>query len=200
MKPALYRLRSDARGATIVEFGLILLPMTVCLVGLLDLGYQMYVHSVLQGATNDVARAVTVENPNVAGVGTLDQRVQARIEGQMHALTGDAATYTVSSTSYYRYSDRGQPERLTRDNDRDGQYDAGDCWLDTNPNNVFDVSSGRSGIGGADDIVQFTVNMTMPRLVPIGGLVGLPNSYTMNVRSVIKRQPFADQQRPSERC
>lgn len=195
------RIRRDKSGVSVVEFGLMLIPFSLVTVGLLDICYQMYVHSVLQGAANDAARAVTVENPNIGSTGTLENRVKEAIKARMTALDMSGAVYTVSADTYYRYADHGRPERLTHDANNDGNYDPGDCWLDSNPNNRFDTSmAGRSGIGNADDVVHFKINLQMPRLVPVGALWGDGNTYDMNVSTAIKRQPFGEQTRPVERC
>jgi Flp pilus assembly protein TadG len=197
----LRRLRRDKSGVSVVEFGLMIIPFTLVMVGLLDLCYQMYVHSVLQGAANDAARVVTVESPNIGTTGSLEDRVKQAVQARMQAIDMSGAVYTVNADTYYRYADHGRPERITYDANNDGNYDAGDCWLDTNPNLTYDAStSARSGIGGADDIVQFRINLQMPRLVPVGRLWGDGNTYNMNVTTAIKRQPFRDQTRPTERC
>ena len=57
----LARLRRAQRGAAIVEFALVLVPLVLFLFGGLDLGYQAYLRSVVQGALNDVARSSSLE-------------------------------------------------------------------------------------------------------------------------------------------
>ncbi|HBQ54317.1 MAG TPA: hypothetical protein DD790_07490, partial [Erythrobacter sp.] len=42
-------IRRDDSGATIVEFAIILVPMVILLMGGIELGYNSYVRSVLQG-------------------------------------------------------------------------------------------------------------------------------------------------------
>lgn len=195
-------LAADTRGVSVVEFGLMLVPFTIVMVGLVDLSYQMYVHSVLQGAANDAARIVSVESPNIGKSGTLENRVKQLIQNRMSRIDMSGASYTVTADTYYRYASHGKPERLTYDKNGNGRYDAAtDCWLDTNPNGVYDTNvSSRSGIGSADDVVQFTVNLQMPRLIPIGRLWGDGNNLNMNVTTAVKRQPFRDQTQPQEEC
>ena len=48
------------RGATIVEFALVLPVLCVLLLGMLDLGYRSYVTSIVQGALHEAARMATV--------------------------------------------------------------------------------------------------------------------------------------------
>ena len=196
------RIRKDRRGVSIVEFGLMIIPFTLVMVGLVDISYQMYVHSVFQGAANDAARIVGVESPNLGTSGSLQDRVRQLIQARMQDIDMSGATYTVTADTYYRYANHGKSEKLTYDKDGDGAYDAADdCWQDSNPNGIYDATvSGRSGVGGADDVIQFTVNLKMPRLVPIGALWGDSNQLDMNVTTAVKRQPFANQQTPSQLC
>lgn len=199
---SLRRLAADTAGVSVVEFGLMLVPFTIVMVGLVDISYQMYVHSVLQGAANDAARIVSVESPNIGKSGTLENRVKQLIQTRMQAIDMSGANYTVKADTYYRYSTHGKPERLTLDKNGNGRYDAAtDCFQDTNPNGTYDVSvSSRGGVGGADDVVQFTINLQMPRLIPIGRLWGDSNNLNMNVTTAVKRQPFRDQAQPAEIC
>ncbi len=202
---ALRRLRQlggDTRGVSAVEFGLMIIPFTLVLVGLVDISYQMYVHSVLQGAANDAARIVSVESPNIGTSGTLEDRVKQLVQARMQAIDMSGANYTVTADTYYRYATHGRPERLTYDKNGNGTYDAADdCWQDTNPNGTYDTSvSGRSGVGSADDVVQFTINLQMPRLIPVGRLWGDTNTLNMNVTTAVKRQPFRDQSQPVTIC
>ncbi len=199
------RLRGVVRsreGVSAVEFGLMLVPFTIVMVGLVDISYQMYVHSVLQGAANDAARIVSVESPDIGTSGTLEDRVKQLVQTRMQAIDMSGAAYTVTADTYYRYSNHGRPERLTLDKNGNGAYNAADdCFLDSNPNGVFDTSvSSRSGVGGADDVVQFTINLQMPRLIPVGRLWGDTNNLNMNVTTAVKRQPYRDQVVPEEIC
>lgn len=194
------RLRRDERGTSIVEFALMLVPFCMVLLGLIDLSYQMYLQSVLQGATNDVTRSITVENPNLGTSGALDERIRQTVAGRMAHIDLDGVVYTVTSQSYYRWANHGRPEPLSNDIDGDGTLDPGDCWLDTNPNGTHDASAAASGTGSADDIVQVSVNLRMRRLFPVTSLFGVSNQYDMTVRSATKRQPFREQRRPNVQC
>jgi Flp pilus assembly pilin Flp len=193
-------LARDESGATLVEFGFILVPLCVLLMGFLDLGYQSYVRSTLQGALNDVARVASVEDPEIGASGdTIEEQIENAIIDRMATLAS-GATYDVGTSSYFRFSDVGRPERLTKDVNKNGRYDDGDCWLDTNPNEEFDEDGGRGNIGGADDVVFYTVTLTMPRLLPMAGLVGAPPNYSITVRTAMKSQPYANQAVPAEAC
>jgi Flp pilus assembly pilin Flp len=194
------KLRREERGATLVEFTLLLVPMLIFLMGSLDLGYMMYVRSVLQGALNDVGRVASVETPNFTTAGaTLEQKMDAAIKARMKPIIGNA-TYTIRKSSYYQFSRIGKPEKLVTDVDTDGRYDPGDCWQDDNRNGVYNTDSGKGGIGGADDIVVYHVTLTAPRLLPMAGLLKMPTNYEINVKTTIRNQPYADQPEPPVVC
>jgi len=194
------RLRDDERGATILEFGILLVPMSVLLLGMLDVGYMMYVKSTMQGALNDVARAATVEKPVFTSQGSdVSAKIDAAIKGRMNKLV-KGGTYTITKTSYYQLSGIGKAEKMTKDANSNGKVDKNDCWEDVIKNGTFDLSGGKTGVGGADDAVLYTVNVKRDRFTPMAGLVGMPAKYSISVKTIVRNQPFADQPKPAEAC
>jgi Flp pilus assembly protein TadG len=196
----LWRQLGDERGVAAVEFGILLIPMTIALLGMLDVGYHMYVRSVLQGALNDVARQASVEDPVFTSEGdTIDEQIDSALRARMDLLV-HGGTFTVKKSAYNQFSRMGRPEKLTKDTDGDGQVDRGDCWRDDVANGQFDMDSGRTGTGGADDIVMYNVTIVTPRIVPIANFIGLPDNYTVKVATSIRNQPYADQPVPGIAC
>lgn len=195
-----WRRLGDERGVAAVEFGILLVPMLIALLGLLDVGYHMYVRSVLQGALNDVAREASVETPVFTSEGdTIEEQIDAALQARLDLLV-HGGTFNVTKSSYYQFSRMGRPEKLTTDVDNDGQYDVGDCWRDDNDNGQFDTDSGRTGIGGADDIVMYEATVVTPRIVPIASFINLPANYTITVKTSVRNQPYADQPNPGVEC
>ncbi|HUH77846.1 MAG TPA: TadE/TadG family type IV pilus assembly protein, partial [Devosia sp.] len=194
------RLGRDTQGATIVEFAIILLPLCVVLMGGLDLGYQSYVRSVLQGSLNDVTRAGSMEAPELTcNVGTVEAQIKCSIETKVNSIARNA-TYDIQMKNFFEFSGVGRSEKLVTDHANNGVYDPGDCWEDINENGRFDTDAGRDGIGGADDIVFYEVTVTMPRLFPVGGLMGISNEYNIIARSAIRNQPWSSQKVPPTVC
>ena len=176
------------------------MPLCIVLLGFLDLGYRSYLRSVLQGALNDVARAASVESPEFdSDADTLEERVQAALIEKMGGL-GRKGSYEIETKNYYNFAGVGKPERLITDKNKNGNYDEGDCWQDTNPNGSFDTDSGSEGIGGASDVVFYDVTLTTPRIVPIGSLLGISDDFQVNAKTAIRSQPYADQQQPEVKC
>ena len=194
------RLAGDERGATVIEFALILVPLCIALLGFLDLGYRSYLRSVLQGGLNDVARKASVENPEFdSDAESLEERVHDALIEKMGGLAKNGS-YEVEAKNYYDFAGVGKPERLTTDKNKNGNYDAGDCWQDTNANGSFDTDSGSTGIGGASDVVFYEVTLTTPRIVPIGSLLGVSDDMVLTAQTAIRSQPYADQREPEVKC
>ena len=176
-------LRRDAKGATIVEFALILPVMCMMLLGTLDLGYRSYVASVVQGALHDAARMATV-----GGVTTA--QIQTYVTNKLQAFSRNA-TITTTTRSYSDYSGVKVAETITNDTAPFGVYNQGDCFQDANGNGSYDTDRGRSGTGGSEDVVYFEVTMTYPHIMPVGKLFGWSGDVTTVQNTVLRNQPFA---------
>ena len=176
-------LRSDTRGATIVEFALVVPVLSVLLLGTLDLGYRSYVTSVVQGALHEAARMATVGGVSTA---TIETHVQNRLRDFSRN-----ATIATTTRSYTEFSGVAVPETITQDTAPTGTYNSGDCFQDANGNGTYDLDRGRSGMGGAEDVVFFEVTMTYPHIVPVGRLLGWTNNVTVRQNTVLRNQPFA---------
>lgn len=189
----LSRLRGDARGATIVEFAMILPALCVLLLGIFELGYRSYAGSVLQGALHDAARMATVGGVSQAQI---DARVRTRLSD-----FNNQGTVTISTSSYYDFTGVAVPERITSDTTPIGTYNVGDCYEDANGNSQWDADRARSGTGGAEDIVRYQVSFSFQRIVPIYAFLGWSNTETITANTVLRNQPFAGRSNSTvERC
>jgi Flp pilus assembly pilin Flp len=196
------RLSSDQRGATIIEFAMVALPLSVLIMGGLDLGHQAYIRSTMQGALNDAARRAAVQDPQFAASGsTTEERVTNTILEQLSPIAPGAAI-TISQANFYDFSGIGNPEKLMTDVNGNGAYDAadGDCFSDLDEDGVYDTDSGRTGIGAANDVVFYTADIDMPRLLPVASLIGFSPNYRMSVSTAIRNQPFGAQRVPPVVC
>jgi Flp pilus assembly protein TadG len=185
--------RRDKKGATLVEFGFVVGPLCVMLMGISDLGYQSYLDSVARGVLQKAARKAAVGSMNSA-------QIDAYLNAQLKTIKSKQGTATVSKKSYYNFSNVGKPEKITNDKAPTGSYNVGDCYEDANSNNVYDVNTGAAGLGGADDIVYYEVTITMPRLFPMAKMLGWNETMTSKATTLLRNQPWTDQNRPSIRC
>jgi Flp pilus assembly pilin Flp len=196
------RLAADRRGVTVIEFAIVAPVLTLILLGGFDLAHQSYVRAVMQGALNDAARRAAVETPELDADGdTLEERVAALVVDQLGSLAPDA-TINVTQSNFFDFSGIGNPEKLMSDEDGDGQYDEedGDCFADLDEDGEYDTDTGRSGIGGANDVVFYEATLTMPRLVPLHSLIGGSPNYNLRADTAIRNQPYAAQRTPPVVC
>lgn len=180
------RLRRDSRGATIVEMGFVILPLTITLLALFDFGYRMYAQSVLEGTLHSAARLATIGNKTPT-------QIDDYVKGQL-TLFSKAHAPEIEKKSYYQFSGVDKEETYT-DSDNDGQYDAGECFVDENKNNHWDDAkhAGNTGLGGSDDIVFYTVTLKLPAMLPLGKFLGWPDEETISANTVLRNQPYGSQ-------
>lgn len=188
----LSRVLRDTRGATVIEFAIIVPVLTALVLAILEVGYQGYVTAVVQGALAKTARQATVGDKTAADVVAL-------IKAEVRVIV-PAQYVTVSTTSYYNYSNVGKPEKITSDTDPKGVYNLGDCFEDANNNGTYDATPGNDGIGTADDIVYYTVKVVYPNLTPIGALLSWSATRTASATTVIRNQPFTSRAEPTTIC
>jgi Flp pilus assembly protein TadG len=178
-------LRRDQKGATIVEFALILPVMCVLLLGTLDLGYRSYVSSIIQGSLHEGARMATV-----GGIPT--SQIEAHVANRLRDFANNS-TVTTTTRSYADFNGVRTPETITQDTAPVGLYNAGDCFQDVNANGQYDLDRGRSGLGGAEDVVLFEVTMRYPHIVPMANFLGSgwSNDVVITQNTVLRNQPYA---------
>jgi len=193
---------ADERGVTIIEFAIVAPVLIVMLLGGFDLVHQSYVRSVLQGALNDAARRAAVEDPEFVAAGdTLEERVANLIIGQVDPIAPNAEI-EIEQSNFYDFSGIGNPEKLMTDVNENGQYDEsdGDCFADLDEDGEYDTDTGREGIGGANDVVFYEATLTMPRLVPLHGFLGVAPEYNLRAETAIRNQPYEAQRTPPVVC
>jgi Flp pilus assembly protein TadG len=178
-------LRRDQKGATIVEFAMVLPVLSILLLGTLDLGYRSYATSIVQGSLHDAARMATIGNVPTA---TIENFVTTRLRD----FSRDA-TITTATRSYSDFNGVAVPETITSDTAPVGSYNSGDCYQDFNGNGRYDLDRGRNGVGGSEDVVYFEVTMRYPHIVPIANFLGSnwSNDVVITQNTVLRNQPYA---------
>lgn len=89
------RLARDRRGATSMEFGLIALPLTLFMFGVVELGMVIRMKSALQFASTNAARCSAI---NVTTCGTVDAtKTYARTQTQGVEVAASAFTVTTEA-------------------------------------------------------------------------------------------------------
>jgi Flp pilus assembly protein TadG len=185
--------RQDVRGATLVEFAIVAMPLIVMMMAMFDLGFREYISIQLAGALDQSARQVTV------GTATNAAAIKASVTTQIKTIL-PGATVDVIPSSYDAFSKVGKPEPITTDTAPIGVYNKGDCFEDENGNGVWDFDSGLNGTGGSDDIVYYTAIVTYPEIVPMRRLLGWSATETVTGTAMMKNQPYASQADPAVIC
>lgn len=185
--PSLRRLQTDRSGVTAVEFALVAPVLIVMVMGLFDIAHTQYTSSMLNGAMQKAARDLTLENAN-----SQQTNIDARVEQQIAEVMPAAGEITFEKVSHFDFSDVSEPEEFT-DQNSDNICNNNEPYIDTNNNGRWDADRGRDGIGGARDVVLYTANVTYPRLFPMYGLIGMPDTVTLSASTVLRNQPFDEQ-------
>lgn len=184
---------ADQSGATLVEFGLVAGPFLLMLLGIMDLGYRGYVDTVSESVLHRVARDASIG-------GMTQAEIEQQVTEGLDDLVLNNAVITVTTESYFDFTNIGKPEKLTSDSNRNGEVDAGDCFIDNNGNGVFDTDLGIRGTGGPDDIVNYEIEIVSPRLFPLASMIGLDETMTISNRTAVRNQPFGAQVELVETC
>lgn len=193
-RSALARVLRDRRGAAVPEFALILLPLCLVLMGGFEMGYQIYVRSVLLGAMERATRLTTVQTVDSSAV-------ESEIEATVKRLAPNATVQTTKGR-FTEFSQINTMERLTRDANNNGVLDSGDCWEDVDDDGTRNIpTAGKTGtIGGADDIVRYNTVVTYNRILPIFRFLGIGNTATLTATTMTRRQPYELQTALTPKC
>ena len=177
----------DRRGVTAIEFGLLAPVLLVGLLGLFDLGHNMYTKALLIGAIQKAARDSTIEG--ASGSETLLDR---RVADAVRAIAPGAAL-TFTRRAYTSFTDVHAPEDFT-DIDGDDLCNNGEPFEDANGNGAWDADRGAAGFGGARDAVLYTVTVRYPRVFAYAAMFGQSRTMLLSSATVLRNQPYGLQQ------
>ena len=184
---ALHRLARDRNGATLVEFAIVAPVLMLMIFGLFDIAHTQYTASVLNGAVQKAGRDITLQT-----AATSEAAIDTRVRDQVSSVMPRGSTVTFQKLSQFDFSDVNAPEDYT-DLNNNGRCDNGEPYTDSNNNGSWSSNRGRTGIGGARDVVVYTTTVTYPRLFPLFTMIGLPANVTLSSSTVLRTQPFDEQ-------
>ena len=182
-RPIPRRVGRDARGVAAVEFALVAPALLLTIMGIFDLGYNIYANTMVQGAIQRAARDSTIEGAE-ARLAQIDTTVADAVRGVV-----PNATIAFSRRAYENFTDVALAEDFT-DSDGNGSCDNGEPFEDANRNGAWDSDRGSTGQGGARDAVLYSVTVTYPRGFPMASLIGLPETVTTDAITVLRNQPY----------
>lgn len=208
MLRATMRICANQSGVSVTEFGLIAPVLVVMIMGTFDIGHQMYVNTVLNGALQEVGRDSALEGAtNSSEQLAIDNKLKAMIEevvpgASLYCATTNASTppskpWVCVKRRYYKTFSKAataQAESVIEDpNNANGRCDSGESFMDANHNGTWDVDGGNTGQGGAKDVVIIEVKINYDRLFPAAKMIGYNGEVELVSDSVIANQPYGQQ-------
>ena len=178
-------LRLSRDGATLVEFGFVAPVFFMMLMGIFDIAHGVYIRSVLEGALQSAGRNAGLES----GPTTVDE-IDAYVEKQVKNVI-PAGELTFKRLNYWEFGDVGEEEDYIDSNNNE-EYDDNECCFDGYENGKWD-DRGQAGIGGAKDIVLYTVDVKYDHLFPLWRFLGGNQKSTITASTTLRNQPYATQ-------
>lgn len=188
------RVSRDKRGTTIAEFAVVLPVMMMIIMGLLDLCYKEYAIAMLQGSVQKAARDSSLQT-GATNATALDTSVRTLFKQINNTLPNSAFTFT--RRNFSDFSPAGLIEPSTGPGGRCrppviGPPAVSYTFTDWNNNGIWDDGA-VAGVGGAQDVVLYTVTVQYDSLFPIGTLIGMSPQQTVSATTVLRNQPYANQ-------
>lgn len=192
ISPSPHSLARDKRGATVIEFAIVIPVLAMILLFLFDAGYYLYAKAILGGEVNAAGRASTLETATDETRDTLDARVSERVENLVHN-----GTVTFDRTAYKSYGRAQSKAESFVDGNSNGNCDNNESFDDANRNGTRDLDSGVTGGGGAKDVTIYTATLRYVRLFPIASFIGIDPNVTLSATTILRNQPFDKQAEPT---
>lgn len=177
-------LAHKVEGATALEFALIAPVFLTLMMAVVEFAVIMFVSTMLEGSTNITSR--TGKTGYVAPGTTRTQQITDSIYAGTAGLL-DTASIAISTLVYSNFDKIGQPEPCITVTCGAGV--AGTDYTDVNGNGQRDLDMGAAGLGGAGDIVVYTITYPWPVMTPLMKPF-LGNTFSITARTVVKNEPF----------
>lgn len=176
-------LSSDRRGATIVEFALVLPVLLLLICGAIDLGFLYLAQTTLNGALMQGAQVAS---------SSMEKSEQDRLTTLRNGIFASMAAFSKQqpsvNTTIYRNFGTSFPEDYI-DVNHNGAYDGpsgsfpGESFTDRNGNGVWDadvpVTSGANTMGDVGDVVSYSASLPVRHLFAFVGW----GSATVNLKA-----------------
>jgi Flp pilus assembly protein TadG len=186
-------LLTNRKGATVLEFALVIPVVCTLLAAGFELGYRVYLGAIVQGALLEASRRASIGDAT-------EQQIEGIVRSRVATLSNASNVKEIKKENFYNFSNVGKPEKLKFDKNGNGTYDAlEDCYEDANNNSSYDYQA-NAGLGTADDIIRYTVKVEYPNIMPVRRLFGWGNKQVITASTVLRNQPFTSRMMPTVRC
>jgi hypothetical protein len=160
--PRLRPLARCLRGATAVEFALVLPVLLLTTIGTIEIAIVLFVGSSMEAAVIEASRfGITGGEDGM----TREERVLDIVQDRTYGLL-DMAQVGLDTLVYSSFADIGKPKPWTDENGN-GSWDAGEPWTDVNGNAQWDPDMGEAGLGGPSDIVVYRLSYDWGVVTPM---------------------------------
>jgi Flp pilus assembly protein TadG len=187
------QVRGDRRGVAAIEFAVLAIPLFLLIMGGIEFGFMMFSKARLGGALQEAARMATTGNAETNGDN--GEKIDAMVKSKL-MVTG-SATVDVEKSYYDSFDQVRKPEE---------KNSAGTtppyCWTDVNGNERWDQDPSRSGLGGANDIVNYKVTVKYPVLFPlVTKTLSGSSEVVLTGQAALQNEPFGGgQDQVPKRC
>lgn len=194
MSAILMLLRNRARrigrcedGAALVEFGFTFPLMLLAVVGTIEILAMLFAGALIEGGLREASRfGVTGFEP--AGMSRKDRIVELVNRAGIGLVTVSAND--ISTKVYSTFDSIGKPEPYIDANAND-QYDLGESFDDINGNGQWDADMGAEGVGGAGDVVVYSLDYRWPLLMPgLVPFIGSDGGVTLSASVAVRNEPY----------
>jgi Flp pilus assembly protein TadG len=179
----------SADGATVVEYAIIAPILLLLILGIIEYNTIMYAMAVLDGSITIAAREGSTGY--TSGSGGRQAYIFSLAQAHSNGLL-NPSKLTMSSKSYANFADIGQPEPCISPPTPPCPGTPGVNFVDVNGNGQWDSDQGAAGLGGAGDIVVYTVTYPWPIYTPIlQPFLGSGGTVTISSSAVVKNEPYS---------
>ncbi len=185
VRAPLRRLAACARGATALEFALVLPVLLLTTVGTIEMAIVLFIGSSMEAAVIEASRfGITGgEDEDM----TREDRVLTIVAERTYGLL-DMGRVELDTLVYDSFEDIGKPEPFV-DANGNGVRDAGEAFTDINGNAQWDADMGAAGLGGPEAIVVYRLSYDWGVVTPmIRGIVGGSVRHVSSV--AVRNEPY----------
>jgi len=172
------------RGATAVEFAVILPLLLLFVCGGVETAINLFIGSSIEAAVMEASRyGITGSEAGVSRADKVLEIVGAKTYGLL-----DMDKVKMETLVYQSFANIGQPEPFV-DQNANKAYNAGEPFTDVNGNGKWDADMGKAGLGGPSDVVVYRLSYDWGIVTPMVQEV-LGESITHTSSIAVRNEPF----------
>ncbi len=177
---------SNTKGATAIEFAIAAPVLFMFTFGILETSTVMFAKGVLESSVSSASRMG--KTGFVAEGMSREEYIQQMVKQKAAGLL-KPEKLAIKTKTYESFDNIGKPEPC---NDVNGN---GSCevseYQDINGNGKWDADMGSAGLGGAGDIVVYTVTYPWQIMTPIiQSFIGENGKYDISSSIVVRNEPY----------